>query len=102
MFMGYLGWPGTPFWSGHLGRPGTKIGPLGRAWAVGQARSPGQPDTVAQRAKLGPARSDRAGTGGPFAHLYLHWSTSSPVPTISDKKSRPLAKKSAAIHFALL
>jgi len=95
MFMGYLGWPGTPFWSGHLGRPGTKIGPLGRAWAVGQARSPGQPDTVAQRAKLGPARSSRAwpgpgpgraGTGGPFAHLYLHWSTSSPVPTISDKK----------------
>jgi len=50
--------------------------PMGRAWAVGQARSPGQPGTVARRAKLGPARSSlarpraRAGPGGPFAHLY--------------------------------
>ena len=25
--MGYLGRAGTPFWSGHLSRPGTKIGP---------------------------------------------------------------------------
>ena len=43
---------------------------MGRAWAVGQARSPGQPGTVARRAKLGPARSSRARPGGPFAHLY--------------------------------
>ena len=36
---------------------------MGRAWAVGQARSPGQLGTVARRAKLGPARSGRARPG---------------------------------------
>ena len=36
--------------------------PMGRAWAVGQARSPGQPGTVARRAGPGPARA-RAGPG---------------------------------------
>ena len=41
--------------------------PMGWGWAVGQARSPGQPGTVARRVKLGPG----LGPGGPFTHLYL-------------------------------
>ena len=36
---------------------------MGWAWTVGQARSPGQPGTVARRAKLGPAQSSRARPG---------------------------------------
>ena len=57
--MGYLGRPDTPFWSGHLGRPGTKIGP----WAGPGLSAKHEARVSPARWHDGPnlARHDRAG-----------------------------------------
>ena len=69
--MGYLGRPGTPFWSGHLGRAGTKIGP----WAGPRLSAKHETQGSPARWHDGPnlARHDQAGPGpGWAARLLIH------------------------------
>ena len=74
--MGYLGRPDTPFWSGHLGRPGTKIGPWAGPGPSAKHEARGSlarwhdGPNLAQHDRAGPGPDlGRAGPGGPFAHL---------------------------------
>jgi len=73
----FMGRPGTSFWSGHLGRPGMKIGPWAGPGPSAKHEARGSPaqwhdgPNLARHDRAGPGPgSGRAGRGGPFAHLY--------------------------------
>ena len=71
--MGYLGRPDTPFWSGHLGRPGTKIGPWAGPGPSAKHEARGCPARWHDGLNL--ARHDRAGPGRAARLLIYtsHW-----------------------------